>query len=390
LESQQDIFIWGRAAVAGKSKKNRSNRAGERMIPHGGQPGAPPGVEHEETVQLSGEVGNTYITCFDYSPDNCQFQEVKDLRDFISRHRPDWSLVRWINIDGLSDINIIQAFAKKYELHPLAVEDLLLTAQRPKVDSYGGDGSQFRARLFIIARMLQITDGRLTNEQISILLGHKTVLTFQENRGDVWDPIRQRLQTKGSRLRNNDASFLAYSLLDAIVDHLFPILEQYGDRLEELEESVIQRPRQEIVTQIHEIKRNLLQLRRSAWPMRETVAILQREPHECLSNTTRLYLRDVYDHLVQIIDLIETYRELASDLTDIYISAVSNRMNEIMKVLTVIGTIFIPLTFLAGVYGMNFQFFPELSLSWAYPAFWGVCVAVAGVMLYMFHRRGWL
>jgi magnesium transporter len=360
------------------------------MIPHEGQPGAAPGVEHEDIVRLPGGVGSTYITCIDYSADNCQFQEVMDLRDFISSHRPDWSVVRWINIDGLSDMNVIQAFASKYELHPLAVEDLLLTAQRPKVDSYGGEGSEYRARLFIIARMLQLVEGRLSNEQISIVLGHKTVLTFQENRGDVWDPIRQRIQTKGSRLRNNDASFLAYSLLDAIVDHLFPILEQYGDRLEELEEMVIEKPRQETITQIHEIKRSLLQLRRSAWPMRETVAILQREPHECLSDTSRLYLRDVYDHLVQIIDLIETYRELASDLTDIYISAVSNHMNEIMKVLTIISTIFIPLTFLAGVYGMNFRFFPELSLSWAYPAFWGVCLALASVMIYLFHRRGWL
>ena len=360
------------------------------MIPYEGPPGAPPGVEHEDIVRLPGGNGITYITCIDYSPDNYQLQEVTDLRDFMPRHRPDWSAVRWINIDGLSDMKVIHAFAKKYELHPLAVEDLLLTAQRPKVDSFGGEGSENRARIYIIARMLQLVDGGLSNEQISIFLGHKTVLTFQESRGDVWDPIRQRIQTKGSRLRNNDASFLAYSLLDAIVDHFFPILEQYGDRLEQLEETAFEKPHQETITRIHEVKRDLLQLRRSAWPMREAVSILQREPHECLSDTTRLYLRDVYDHLVQIIDLIETYRELASDLTDIYISTVSNRMNEIMKVLTIIGTIFIPLTFLAGVYGMNFHFFPELSLSWAYPAFWGVCLVVAGVMVYMFHRRGWL
>jgi magnesium transporter len=377
--------------VAGKIKKTKNKRAAERMLPYQGQPGAAPGVEHEDIVRLpGGGGGSTYITCIDYSPDNYQFQKVTDLADFIPRHRPDWSSVRWINIDGLSDMSVIHAFAAKYELHPLAVEDLLLTAQRPKVDSFGGGGSEYRARIYIIARMLQIIEGRLTNEQISIFLGHNTVLTFQENRGDVWDPIRQRIQSNGSRLRNNDASFLAYSLLDAIVDHIFPILEQYGDRLEELEEIVVEKPHQQIVTQIHQVKRDLLQLRRSAWPMREAVAILQREPHECLSDTTRLYLRDVYDHLVQIIDLIETYRELASDLTDIYISAVSNRMNEIMKVLTVIGTIFIPLTFLAGVYGMNFRFFPELSWSWSYPAFWGVCLAVAGAMLYWFHRRGWL
>lgn len=376
--------------VAAKNKKTKSKKAAERKIPYDGLPGAPPGVEHEDIVRLPGGTGTAYITCVDYSPDNYQFQEVTDLRDFMPRHRPDWSAVRWINIDGLSDMKVIHEFAKKYELHPLAVEDLLLTAQRPKVDSFGGEGSENRARIYIIARMLQLVDGGLSNEQISIFLGHKTLLTFQESRGDVWNPIRQRIQTKGSRLRNNDASFLAYSLLDAIVDHFFPILEQYGDRLEQLEETAFEKPHQETVTRIHEVKRDLLQLRRSAWPMREAVSILQRETHECLSDTTRLYLRDVYDHLVQIIDLIETYRELASDLTDIYISTVSNRMNEIMKVLTIIGTIFIPLTFLAGVYGMNFHFFPELALSWAYPAFWGVCLVVAGIMVYMFHRRGWL
>jgi magnesium transporter len=376
--------------VSTKGKKVKKKMVMDQMIPHEGKPGAAPGIEHEDIVRLPGAIGNVYITCVDYSPDNCLFQEIADLQDFIAHHRPEWSVVRWINIDGLSDMNVIHAFAAKYELHPLAVEDLLLTAQRPKVDSFGGEGSEFRARLFIIARMLQLVEGQLSNEQISIFLGHKTVLTFQEDRGDVWDPIRQRIQSKGSRLRNNDASFLTYSLLDAIVDQIFPILEQFGDRLEELEDLVIEKPYQQTISQIHQVKRSLLQLRRAAWPMREAVSILQREPHECLSDTTRLYLRDVYDHLVQIIDLIETYRELASDLTDTYISSVSNHMNEIMKVLTVIGTIFIPLTFLAGVYGMNFHYFPELALTWAYPVFWGVCLALAGAMLYMFHRRGWL
>jgi magnesium transporter len=376
--------------VANKKKKTRNRAETEALIPHEGKPGAAPGIEHQDIAGLPSEIGNVYVTCFDYSPDNSLFQEITNLKDFIVHHRPDWSVVRWINIDGLSDMNVIQAFAAKYELHPLAVEDLLLTGQRPKVDSYGGEGSQFQTRLFIIARMLQLTERRLSNQQISIFLGHKTVLTFQEDRGDVWDPIRQRIQSKGSRLRNNDASFLTYSLLDALVDHIFPILEHYGDRLEELEDLVIEQPYHDTITQIHRIKRDLLQLRRAAWPLREAISILQREPHECLSDTTRLYLRDVYDHLVQIIDFIETYRELASDLTDTYISSVSNHMNEIMKVLTVIGTIFIPLTFLAGVYGMNFRYFPELGWQWGYGAFWAVCVSVAGGMLYWFHRRGWL
>ncbi len=353
-------------------------------------PGTAPGVEHDEIVQIQSGAEPIHITCVDYNPEQAMTQEIEALEPFLKRHRPEWSAVRWINIDGMSDMSAIHALATKYELHPLAIEDLLQMPQRPKVEPYGGEDSEMRARLFIIARMLQLREGRLLNEQISMFLGHKTILTFQEEKGDVWDTIRQRIHTKGSRLRNNDASFLMYCLLDAIIDHWFPILENFGDRLEDLEDEVLEHPQQKVIHAIHQVKRDLLQLRRAAWPTREVVAILQREPHECMSDATRLYLRDLYDHTVQIIDMIETYRELASDLTETYMTSVSNRMNEVMKVLTIIGTIFIPLTFLAGVYGMNFRHFPELEMAWGYPAFWGICVLLAGVMLLLFHRRGWL
>jgi magnesium transporter len=216
------------------------------------------------------------------------------------------------------------------------------------------------------------------------------VLTFQQEPGDVWDPIRQRIQNKGSRLRTSDASFLAYSLLDAIVDQVFPILEHYGERMDALEMAILDSPRHDSLDKIHEIKRDLLLLRPVAWPVRELVLTLQRDPHECVSDATRVYLRDLYDHAVQMIEIVETYRERASDLTDSYMSGVSNRMNEIMKVLTIFSTIFIPLTFLAGVYGMNFTHFPELGLGFAYPAFWIVSAVAAGVMLLFFRRKGWL
>jgi magnesium transporter len=355
-----------------------------------GKPGDAPGVERDEIRKLPGGSAPVYISCIDYCPDQTLFQDIDDLDEFLRHHRPEWSAVRWINIDGLSNMEALQGLAAKYELHPLAVEDLLHIPQRPKVESIGGSDSEMRARLFIIARMLQINGSELENEQISIFLGHKTVLTFQEQHGDVWDPIRQRIQTKGSRLRVNDASFLIYALLDAIVDHCFPILEHYGDVLEELEDQVLTNPQRSIINAIHKTKRDLLLLRRAAWPMREVIARLHREPHECMSDVTRVYIRDIYDHIVQIIDIIETYRELASDLTETYMSSVSNRMNEIMKVLTIIGTIFIPLTFLAGVYGMNFHYLPELGKAWGYPAFWGVCIILSGVMLLYFRRRGWL
>ena len=353
-------------------------------------PGAAPGLEHDEIELLPSEAGRVSLTCIDYCPAEIAIRDIDNLEDFLNRHRPDWAVVRWINVAGLSNMRIIHALATKYDLHPLAVEDVLHLSQRPKVEPYGGEESEMQARLFIVAHALQLKGESLQSEQVSIFLGHSTVLTFQEAPGDMWDPIRQRLKTKGSRLRNNDASFLVYSLLDASLDRCFPILEHFGDRAEELEILILDQSQRNAINEFHQLKRDLLLMRRSLWPMREVVSGLQRELHECVSDTTRVYLRDLYDHVIQIIDIIEIYREIASDLTETYMSSVSNRMNEIMKVLTMIGTIFIPLTFLAGVYGMNFRFLPELDQPWAYPAFWGICLVVAVVMVVWFRRRRWM
>jgi magnesium transporter len=349
-----------------------------------------PGIEHDEIASLPAGSGTTRITCTDYCPAQVTVQEVEDLKNFIDRHRPEWSAVRWICVDGLSDMRAIQALATKYDLHPLAIEDVLHRTQRPKVEAYGGEETEFIARLFIVTHALRIDDERLAHDQVSIFLGHNTVLTFQESRSEEWDGIRRRIRVKGSRLRLSDASFLAYSLLDAIVDSCFPILEDYSERAEALEDQILARSHPSLINHIHQLKRDLLLLRWVVWPMREVASSLSRDPHECISETTRVYLRDLYDHIVQIIDLIETYREIASDLTDTYMSSVSNRMNEIMKVLTLIGTIFIPLTFLAGVYGMNFRYFPELNQVWAYPAFWLICFIAALLMVLFFRRRHWL
>jgi len=359
------------------------------------QPGAAPGIEHQDLATLPSTAEGCFVTCIDYSSDRVRMEEIFDLEDFILHHRPEWSQVRWINVDGLTDMTIIQALAEKYEIHPLAVEDVLHVSQRPKIDTYGTDLPNARARIVIITRMIQMDEKKLHSEQITIVLGHKTVITFQETRGDVWDPIRERIKKAGSRIRSNDASFLAYSLLDAIVDHCFPILEDFGDRLEELEEQVFEHPSQDTVQEIHALKRQLLLLRRQVWPMREMIHALQRESHECMSETTRVYLRDVYDHAVQIIDLLETYREVAAGLTETYMVATSNRMNEIMKVLTIITTFFVPLTFLAGVWGMNFEGMPETTSSWAVPwlypiGFWTICLTIAGGLFYWFKKRGWL
>jgi magnesium transporter len=353
-------------------------------------PGSAPGIEHEEIIDLPSRNERASITCIDYCPGHASLQEIQDLEHFLAHHRPEWSAVRWISLAGISDMNAIHALATKYDLHPLAVEDVLHARQRPKVESYGGEESEFQARLFIVTRMLYLKEGSLQHEQLSIFVGHKTVLTFQESSDDRWNLIRQRIQMKGSRLRTNDASFLAYSLLDTVVDNCFPILEHYSERAEELETLILENSKPNLLNQIHQLKRDLLLLRWVIWPMREVVQALQRDPHECMSDTTRVYLRDLYDHVIQIIEIIETYREIASDLTETYISSVSNRMNEVMKVLTLIGTIFIPLTFLAGVYGMNFHYIPELDLTWAYPAFWLICTLLTVFMLLFFRRRNWL
>jgi len=353
-------------------------------------PGTAPGIEHDEIANLPVERERASITCIDYCPAQVSIQEISDLEGFVNYHRPDWSVVRWISVDGLADMHAIQVLATKYNLHPLAIEDLIHSTQRPKIDSYGGGGSEFQARLFIVTRILFITNGRLQHEQISIFLGHNTVLTFQESRRPEWEFIRQRINAKGSRLRGNDASFLAYSLLDVVIDKCFPILEYYSDRAEELADLILEKSDPQLINGIHQLKRDLLQIHRVIWPMREVVSSLLRDSHECISDATRVYLRDLYDHIIQILEITETYREIASDLIDNYMSSISNRMNEIMKVLTLIGTIFIPLTFLAGVYGMNFRHFPELEQPWAYPAFWFICFLVALVMVLIFRHRKWL
>src|SRR5215470_700306 len=231
------------------------------------EPGGAAGIEYSQIATISTEAGQSRITCIDYCPDCVTVQEISDAKAFLRHHRPEWSAVRWINVNGLSDMGVISAIATKYELHPLAIEDLLDTNQRPKVETYGGKDRKIQARLFIVARMVQIEGNDLHTEQISMFLGHNTVLTFQEHRGDVWDAIRQRLNTAGSRLRDNGASFLVYSLLDAIVGYCFPVLESCGERIEELADLVLEQSLRNTLGEIHRIKRNLLLIRRAVWPL---------------------------------------------------------------------------------------------------------------------------
>jgi magnesium transporter len=351
-------------------------------------PGTSPGIETHELSARTSTDAPVRVTCVDYCPEQMQIEQITDLNNFLDQHRPAWSRVRWIQVEGLSRMESIRAFAEKYQLHPLAIENMLIASNQPKLEDYPGS-DELPGRLFIVGRMVKMDGDALSSEQVSLFLGRSTLLSFQDSTSPVFESIYHRIEVPGSRLRTHDVSFLLHALIDAIVDSYFPALESFGECLEELDDELRARPDPNRLQRIHEVKRNLVLLRRSIWPMRELVAHLQRDKHECLSETTQTYFRDVYDHCAQIIDLLETYREIAAALTETYMAVVSNRMNEIMKVLTVITTIFIPLSFLAGVYGMNMPI-PGNEWGGTYPIFWIVCIAIAGVMLVLFRRRGWL
>jgi magnesium transporter len=291
--------------------------------------------------------------------------------------------VTWINVDGLHDTEVIRRICDGLGIHPLTQEDIVHTSQRPKIEEY-------EDYLFVVIRMLALHDGEIRSEQVSLLLGAHYVVSFQERAGDVFDHIRERLRAGKGRLRKEGADYLLYALLDAIVDGYFVVLETFGEMIEDIEEEVIAAPDRETLQSVYTIKRSLIALRRSIWPLREVVAVLERGDSPLIRATTLIYLRDVYDHTIQAADTVETYRDMAASLLDIYLSGQSNRMNEIMKLLTVIATIFIPLTFIAGVYGMNFVDMPELHFWWGYPATLAGMIGIAVFMLTYFHRKGWI
>jgi len=345
-------------------------------------PGASPGIESMLQASAPPAAGEIAIQVMDYSADKAERTEVSDLSHWLASPRPAWSAVRWVNVNGLNP-HVVNQLRERYHFHTLAAEDVLRVPQRPKIEIFEG-------HLFIVVRMLMWREDRLHSEQVSLFLFQGRLLTFQETAGDVWDPIRQRIEKPGSRLRLHDASYLLYALLDAVVDHCFPILEAYGETLEELEKQVLTDPSVEVHQRIHTVKRELASLRRVVWPMREVANELQRDETEGIATPVRTYLRDVYDHTIQVMDIVETYREMAGGLNDLYMSAVSNRMNEIMKVLTIMASFFIPITFVAGVYGMNFEVLPELHWKYSYAVFWAICLAISASLAVFFYRKGWI
>jgi magnesium transporter len=367
------------------ARKAKQHHAREAMKLQGA---APLVLSDEDSVGEHYPEDGFQVLCTDIAEDRFETLMVDDPQQLIQTHRPDWSQIRWIHVQGELPDAILLGLADKYHLHPLAVEDIQVGDRRPKVEDYAARGGA-PGRLFIVARELVMRDAGLRSSQINLFLGRNTILTFQDRFTNALDPVYKRLEFDTTRSRLTDASLLCHAIMDAVVNSYFPVLEHYSFWIDEIEEGLLDEPSPEMIAKAHGVKRGLLMLRRTIWPMREVVSQLQRQGHECLSVDSQTYFRDVYDHCVQILDLNETYHEIAVSLTETYMSVISNRMNEIVKVLTMISTIFIPLSFIAGVYGMNMPI-PENDSALAYPIFWMVCLSIAGGMLVFFRRKGWI
>jgi magnesium transporter len=359
-----------RCAVIRKVIPRRSKKSGlaPGTIVHTGE------KRHEE-VKLS---------VINYDGTNFQEKSVNSAEEACSFIKK--SSVTWLNIDGVHQPEIIEQVGKSFGLHPLVAEDIASTGQRPKIED-------FDDYIFVVLRMLWFDEKEkeTKTEQVSILFGRDFVVSFQERAdGDVFDPIRERLRSNKGKIRKMGADYLAYSLIDAIVDNYFVILEKLGETIEDVEDKLVTNPTSETLQTIHDLKREMIFLRKSVWPLREVINRLERSESALINKSTCVYLRDVYDHTIQVMDAVETFRDMLSGMLDIYLSSVSNRMNEVMKVLTVIATIFIPLTFVVGIYGMNFRYMPELEQAWSYPAVLILMLAVALLMVVYFRRKKWI
>jgi len=353
------------------------------LIPHNPEQkvGLPPGsvvfVGEERTEPVEFRV-------LEYGPEHLLETERESVEEVL-KYR-DTEPVTWINIAGIHDPSVIQTIGDHFRIHPLIQEDIAHTGQRPKLEAQEN-------YIYLVVKMLYFDDDRdgdLRAEQVSLLVGERNLITFQEDPGDVFDPVRKRIRNGRGHIRDRGPDYLAYAILDVIVDHYFLVLEELGGRTEELEDLIVEEEAQTLQTRIHDLRRKLTFVRRMTWPMRELVYQLERLDSSLWAENNQLYVRDTYDHVVQVLDLVEALRDTASGLHDLHMTSISNRMNEIMKVLTIIGTIFIPLTFIAGIYGMNFEYMPELGWTWGYPAVWVVMLTVAAVLFYNFYRREWI
>lgn len=328
---------------------------------------------------------DTKVSVFAYGPNDfieVPLTDVKKLPEIIS----EWP-VTWVHVVGFKNIDVLERLGALLNLHHLALEDVVNLDQRPKIEDYG-------KKLFVVVRMIESLDTRLESDQLSIFLLENCVISFDNDPGDCLEPVRERIRKGRGHMRDHGSDHLLYAIIDTVIDAYFPLLEKFGEQLETLEASILTDPKRELIVELHGLKRDLLTMRRAIWPLRDVVNSMIRDTYPSISKETRIYLRDCYDHSVRIIDLIENYRQVASDLMDVYLSSVSNRMNEVMKVLTVISTIFIPPTFIAGIYGMNFNTeiskynMPELNLPYGYPICLGLMLFMTIGVLFYLYRRG--
>lgn len=347
-------------------------------------PGTPPG-----TLQRSDTPGAPVtIRVVDYTESDYVDQVVADPRACLSYLQRD--SITWIHVQGDVPVATLAFLGETFGVHPLALEDIANSGQRPKADV-------FEQQVFVILSHVRVDGGHAHGQQVSLVLGENYLISFHEGADDPFEPVRKRLRQRSGRIRSRGADYLLYALVDVVVDEGFPVLEWFGGALEDLEEELLEQPDQGTLRRLYDLRRELLFLRRMMWPQREVIHGAEREDVEFIKEDTRVFLRDCYDHAVQLLDLVETYRDMTTSMLDLYLSSVSNRLNEVMRVLTVIATIFIPLTFIVGVYGMNFGAnthspwaMPELRWDYGYPFIWLVMLSVVAFMLRYFRRRGWI
>jgi len=364
----------------------KSQRRLRRLVRTGSthKTGLPPGTlvyTGEQPLEERHAV-NVRIHVFD--ADGCDVVETRDIAE-IRRLRASGRKI-WVDVDGIHDIPLIEAIGEEFGIHPLTLEDIARSGQRAKTEEYD-------EYLFLVMSMLRYADedDRVDYEQIGLVLGEGWLLSFQERQGDVFDAIRQRMQSPQSKIRAAGIDYLMYRLVDTTVDYYFVVLERLGDQVAELETELLRADDDpDVLGTIHVLKQESLLLRRAVWPLREMLVQLERRENAFIAAETRVYIRDVYDHAIEVIDTVETIRDLISGMLDVHLTNVSNRMNEVMKVLTIIATIFVPLTFIVGVYGMNFEYMPELNERWAYPLIWAIMIMVTVAMLIYFRRKRWL
>jgi len=362
-------------AKAETKKRGRRRRVARNKPPAGSNPG---------TLVFPAGGPKPRIRAMRYTKENLEEREIRDARELADFCRPEGLL--WVDVQGLGDRATLEWIGTNFALHPLLLSDVVHVPQRPKCEAYGDS-------TFVVARRLAWkgdADDPVDERQVSLVLGARHVLTFQEREDTVFEPVRQRLMQSSGRIRSAGTDYLAYALLDAVVDDYLPILDQLGERLDTLEDRVVERPERSILRELAAVRRDLISIRRDAWPQREALHALMRGDVGGISDPVKVYLRDVHDHCVQVAELVEVYRELGSSLLNIYMTAIANRTNDVMKVLTVVSTVFIPLTFLVGVWGMNFEHMPELHWRWAYPAVWLVMLGTGGALYFFFRRRGWI